>query len=285
MVSTARHIQMVPIAIICLIFFCASSVPQTTLTAKGAGRGGQATETQGGGQSSGKGSRVRTGWPSPKLNGNSRAATATNAVPRSAGEDTANGNQKAAGDNDTTVTFANDPTSRAAMDTKADSDAVRPKNRAVRLRGAVASNPGGSINRDSTGQSGSHGRSYRRNRSRGGHAYSYPPRGTPALSVDSSQPRLHVLSFGGKQHRGHGNALPHGVTSVEVWGKIGGSPPVNPSELVRGAVANGNSLSVSFDVKQADTIAYYAIRYVNSQGTGTFSKIISAPIRGRANAD
>lgn len=119
------------------------------------------------------------------------------------------------------------------------------------------------------------GRTFRRHRSHSD-AYSYAPTGTPALSVDSSRGFEHVLSFGSRR-RGDGT-LPRGVTGIEVWGKIGGPAPTDPSELKQGAVANGMTYTLTFDASQRGQTAYYAVRHVNSQGAGPWSKIVRAPI-------
>lgn len=246
-----------------------------------AARGGQSAGVRGGGQAAGKAGQARSGGqPSQARGGKSAANTGQGGVRQNA----------ASGKQHTSVQKGATPRAKSATTSAKDSAGKTTTNagnkaatttgrskQAVDSGNAIAPNAGGTVNRKNTA---AYGRGYGRSRShRGYHPYSYPPSGTPALAVDSGQPLTHVLTFGGKQHRGHGAALPHGVTGIEIWGKVGGPAPADPSELTRGAVANGNSYTVSFDANQAGTTVYYSVRYVNSQGAGAFSKIVNATVR------
>lgn len=267
---TAHRAWLLGIAVFCSVLVVSSGFAQTAGASKGAGRPGPGVAARSARGSTGKAGVARAAKRSAQArDGKATAKAAT----RGGGENQANAKQHADAPN-TAAPRTKPATTNAGPNAGAAAGASK---QVIDSGGAVTS--GGTVNRGNSASRG-YGRGHGRSRShRGYHPYSYPPSGTPVLAVDASQARTHVLTFGGRQHRGHGDALPHGVTGVEVWGKVGGPAPTDPNELTRGAVANGNSYTVSFNAGEAGTTAYYAVRYVNSQGTGKFSKIVSAAVK------
>jgi len=104
------------------------------------------------------------------------------------------------------------------------------------------------------------------------------PSSRPIAQVDISQRLRHTLSFM-DELTPTSRAKPTGIIGCEIWNKIGGAPPVDPSEMTYLATDTRSPYTVEFDGSDAGKTVYYMLRWVNSRGErGPWSQTFSAMI-------
>lgn len=91
------------------------------------------------------------------------------------------------------------------------------------------------------------------------------PTTRPVATVDTSQRLQHTIAFVDELTPGN-RAKPAGVSGCEVWVKIGGPAPTDPSELTYLATDTRTPYIAAFDGADGGKIAYYMLRWVNSRG-------------------
>ena len=75
-----------------------------------------------------------------------------------------------------------------------------------------------------------------------------------------------------------GDPVP-GVQGCEIWVKVDGPPPADPSELKYLATDTRTPYLAEYDGSQAGKPAYYMLRWVSTRGeTGPWSQTIAATI-------
>lgn len=106
------------------------------------------------------------------------------------------------------------------------------------------------------------------------------PLTNPIGVVDFSVRLQHIIQYS-DQASSISKAKPEGVHGCEIWIKIDGAAPVDPSELSFLATDTRSSYTKTFEGKYAGKIAYYWLRWVNKRGeTGPWSSPISAMVAG-----
>lgn len=106
------------------------------------------------------------------------------------------------------------------------------------------------------------------------------PATSPLATVDFSVRLQHTLHVS-DQATPQSKAKPAGVHGCEVWVKLGGDAPKDASELSYLGVSTTNSYTTSYEGKQANTMAYYWLRWVNTRGEhGPWSTTVSSIIVG-----
>lgn len=106
------------------------------------------------------------------------------------------------------------------------------------------------------------------------------PTSRPVASVAVSERLRHTVSFTdeGTPTR---KAKPAGVMGCEVWVKVGGTPPADPSELHFLGLDTRTPYVAEFDGADAGKPAHYMLRWVNKQGEqGPWSATVTATIPG-----
>ena len=102
------------------------------------------------------------------------------------------------------------------------------------------------------------------------------PLGTVDFAVRLQQ-TLHLSDQATPQSK----AKPAGVHGCEVWAKLSGEAPKDASELSYQGVSTTNSYTITYEGKQANTMAYYWLRWVNTRGEyGPWSTTVSSIIVG-----
>ena len=100
----------------------------------------------------------------------------------------------------------------------------------------------------------------------------------PVATVDTSQRLRHIISFVDELTQ-TSRAKPAGMVGCEIWVKIGGSAPADPSELTYLATDTRSPYVAEFDGADAGKTAYYMLRWVNTRGErGPWSQTISGTI-------
>ncbi|MDR3651755.1 MAG: hypothetical protein P4L34_02140 [Paludibacter sp.] len=106
------------------------------------------------------------------------------------------------------------------------------------------------------------------------------PTTSPLGMVDFSVRLQHILRLS-DQATPQSKAKPAGVHGCEVWAKLGGDAPKDASELSYLGVSTTSSFTTSYEGKQANTMAYYWLRWVNTRGEhGPWSNTVSSIIVG-----
>ncbi len=106
------------------------------------------------------------------------------------------------------------------------------------------------------------------------------PTTKPVATVDTSQRLQHTITFV-DELTPSSRAKPDGVSGCEIWMKIDGPPPVDPSELRYLATDTRSPYVAGFDGANGGKTAYYMLRWVNTRGeTGPWSQTVSATITG-----
>lgn len=106
------------------------------------------------------------------------------------------------------------------------------------------------------------------------------PTTNPLGTVDFSVRLQHTLHLS-DQATPQSKAKPAGVHGCEIWAKVGGEAPKDASELGYLGVSTTNSHTTTYEGKQAGTLVYYWLRWVNTRGEhGPWSTTISAMIVG-----
>lgn len=104
------------------------------------------------------------------------------------------------------------------------------------------------------------------------------PTSRPVATVDTSQRLRHAIAFV-DELTPTTRAKPYGMAGCEIWYKIGGAPPVDPSELTYLATDTRSPYIAEFDGADAGKTVYYMLRWVNTRGErGPWSQTISGTI-------
>lgn len=107
------------------------------------------------------------------------------------------------------------------------------------------------------------------------------PTTRPIGKVDTSQRLEHRIEFIDETSTTTGSrAKPEGVRGCEIWGKIGGAPPVDLSECRYFATDTSSPYLVnSFTGADAGKTVYYILRWVNTKSQpGPISETVTATI-------
>lgn len=106
------------------------------------------------------------------------------------------------------------------------------------------------------------------------------PTSKPIATVDTSQRLQHTISFVDESSP-TSRAKPDGVQGCEIWTKIDGPPPTDPSQLTYLATDTRTPYTAEFDGSQAGKTAYYMLRWVSTRSeAGPWSQTVSATITG-----
>jgi len=106
------------------------------------------------------------------------------------------------------------------------------------------------------------------------------PATSPLGTVDFSVRLQHTLHLS-DQATPQSKAKPAGVHGCEVWVKFGGDAPKDASELGYLGVSTTSAYTATYEGKQANTMAYYWLRWVNTRGEhGPWSTTVSSIIVG-----
>ena len=104
------------------------------------------------------------------------------------------------------------------------------------------------------------------------------PTTRPVATIDTTQRMQHTVTFVDELTPAS-RAKPDGVMGCEIWMKVDGPPPTDPSELKYLATDTRTPYVVEFDGAQAGKIAYYMLRWVSTRGEqGPWSQTVSATI-------
>jgi len=104
------------------------------------------------------------------------------------------------------------------------------------------------------------------------------PISRPLGTVDTSQRLQHTISFVDDQTP-NSRAKPSGIVGCEVWVKVGGVAPVDPSELSYLATDTRTPYMATFNGDDGGKTAYYMLRWVNTRGErGPWSQTVAATI-------
>ena len=104
------------------------------------------------------------------------------------------------------------------------------------------------------------------------------PTSRPVATVDTSQRLQHTIAFVDELSP-TSRAKPSGVSGCEVWVKVGGEAPVDPSELAYLATDTKTPYTATYDGADGGKSAYYMLRWVNTRGDrGPWSQTVAATI-------
>lgn len=92
-----------------------------------------------------------------------------------------------------------------------------------------------------------------------------PPTTAPICSIECGNRLQHVLRFVDEQTPTR-KAKPAGVLGVEIWNKVGETPPLNESELRFVAVDTSAPYVVNFGAADGGKTAFYWMRWVSPTG-------------------
>ena len=105
-----------------------------------------------------------------------------------------------------------------------------------------------------------------------------PPTSHPIVNIDCSQRLRHLVHFM-DEHTPTRKAKPAGTIGAEIWVKVGGEAPTDPSQLSFRGLSTRTPFTVNFAGADGGQIAYYWLRWVNGQGEqGPWSEMASATI-------
>lgn len=105
-----------------------------------------------------------------------------------------------------------------------------------------------------------------------------PPTTRPIVSINMGQRLQHTLSFADETTPTR-RAKPHGVLGVEVWAKVGTTPPANENELEFRGIDSSTPAVVHFESEDGTKTAYYWTRWVTGTGErGPWSEQVAATI-------
>lgn len=106
------------------------------------------------------------------------------------------------------------------------------------------------------------------------------PTSRPVATVDTRQRLQHTVSFV-DELTPTSRAKPNGVAGCEIWVKIGGAAPVDPSELHYLAMDTRTPYTATFEGTDGGKMAYYMLRWVNTRSErGPWSQTVGATITG-----
>jgi hypothetical protein len=104
-----------------------------------------------------------------------------------------------------------------------------------------------------------------------------PPTTMPFIWIDFSVHLRHIIHF--RDSQAGSLAKPYGVHGCEIWSKVGGTAPVNASELTFLALDTRSPYTLDFLGENAGQTVYYWCRWVNTRGEhGPWSEPVSAII-------
>ena len=100
----------------------------------------------------------------------------------------------------------------------------------------------------------------------------------PVGTLDTSQRLQHTINFV-DELTPNTRAKPDGVQGCEVWVKVDGPPPVDPSELKYLATDTRTPYLAQYDGSQGGKLAHYMLRWRSTRGeTGPWSQTVSGTI-------
>jgi hypothetical protein len=106
------------------------------------------------------------------------------------------------------------------------------------------------------------------------------PTTRPVATVDTSQRLRHTIAFV-DELTPTSRGKPDGANGCEIWVKVGGAAPADPSELRYLATDTRTPYVAEFDGADAGKVAYYMLRWVSTRGeTGPWSQTASGTITG-----
>lgn len=106
------------------------------------------------------------------------------------------------------------------------------------------------------------------------------PTTKPLATVDISRRLSHILDFRDSA-KPKSKAKPAGVAGCEIWVKVGGAPPADPSELRYVAMDTATPYLAEYSGADAGKPAHYWLRWVNTRNeAGPWSDTYSATISG-----
>ena len=98
--------------------------------------------------------------------------------------------------------------------------------------------------------------------------------------IDSSQRLRHLLRFS-DELTPTSRARPAGAIGCEVWVKIGGEPPADPSSLTFLGTSTRTPFAADFAGTDANKPAHYMLRWVGLRGAkGPWSATVTATVGG-----
>lgn len=104
------------------------------------------------------------------------------------------------------------------------------------------------------------------------------PTTKPVAQVDTSQRLRHTIAFS-DEATPTSKAKPAGVNGAEIWVKVGGAAPTDPSELDFLALDTKSPYLSEYAGAQGNMVAHYMLRWVNTRGQkGPWSETVSATI-------
>jgi len=104
------------------------------------------------------------------------------------------------------------------------------------------------------------------------------PTSRPVGTIDTSQRLQHTVSFV-DELTPNSRAKPDGASGCEIWVKVDGPPPADPSELRYLATDTRTPYVAGYDGAQGGKTAHYMLRWVSTRGeTGPWSQTVSATI-------
>lgn len=106
------------------------------------------------------------------------------------------------------------------------------------------------------------------------------PTTKPVATVDTSRRLSHIIDFRDEDSP-RSKAKPAGVAGCEIWVKVGGSPPADPSELRYLGTDTATPYLTEYPGADAGKPAHYWLRWVNTRAEkGPWSDTVSATIPG-----
>lgn len=104
------------------------------------------------------------------------------------------------------------------------------------------------------------------------------PTSKPIAQVDTSQRLQHTISF---TNEDGSVAKPAGVHGCQIWMKVGGTAPTDPSELSYVATDTATPYVLKFKGEDAGKNVYYWLRWENTRGeAGPWSDAVMATVTG-----
>jgi hypothetical protein len=105
-----------------------------------------------------------------------------------------------------------------------------------------------------------------------------PPTTAPLVSIECGNRLQHTLRFVDSATPTR-RSKPAGVMGVEIWSKVGTTPPANEGELSFVSVDTSQPAVINYDAADGNKNAYYWLRWVNPTGErGPWSEQASATI-------
>lgn len=102
----------------------------------------------------------------------------------------------------------------------------------------------------------------------------------PLVNVDTSQRLRHRL-YWADELTPTSRRRPAGVRGAEIWAKIDGTPPSDPSQLAFLATATRPQFTAEYDGDHSGKTVYYMVRWISNRSqTGPWSQTIAATIVG-----